>query len=576
MWFLTWTAHMKRTRDYSERQCWAIACQLCPEVFAKADLNTFRKWHPVDWEAGNAATPGRKPKLSPGTVQELQVVVLSLVQRGVPLTLDIVTALVNEQIKPLSVALGIAYMQGLGLTCQSLTSVAQKLKFTQQQILDLQRLTALKLLWLQNFHGIPAWRCYNVDETWMKLLPAPGRAWGYKPGSAEAKEAAPKSEFPKGRSLAATITLAVPVFAPDAPRKLPPLAQVITQGSTDKSTPPRPWPVRVECCATENHWSSQETFYQLLLQIQREIGEGIFWICVLDMAPIHCARPLLDKVAAELPTCKLCFLLPSTTSICQPCDMVMFRPFKAHMTKVWCEAAAREMLHDRDALGRITKPLALRADLPWLVKSAMEAIHTAERSEKGWKHLRFAASEVPLALSQANELHARDVLFSKVVPDPEEDQAAQQTAAEAKAAAEEVVTDEGPEAGDDEPEVPDIPDIAAKSEVPLDSAMQIGKFLALRLVYGSPAASTLEAIADAAKPRAKGKGKGKGSKLGFIFLIRLQADKQTLSIPQAPLRLSLPRPSSYSKHTIAWAYCILLFFCLLFFLGGGKMEKKRP
>ena len=76
VWFLTWTAHMKRTRDYSERQCWAIACKFCPEVFAKADLNTFKKWHPVEWEALNAAAPGRKAKLSPGTVQELQVVLL--------------------------------------------------------------------------------------------------------------------------------------------------------------------------------------------------------------------------------------------------------------------------------------------------------------------------------------------------------------------------------------------------------------------------------------------------------------------------------------------------------------------
>ena len=140
------------------------------------------------------------------------------------------------------------------------------------------------------------------------------------------------------------------------------------------------------------------------------------------MAPIHCARALLDKVAADLPTCKLCFLLPSTTAICQPCDMVMFRPPKSHVSKVWCEAAAKEMLHDRDALGRITKPLALRADLPWLVKSAMETIHKAERSEKGWKHLRFAASQVPLAMSQAHALHAWNCLLSNVVPDSEEDQ----------------------------------------------------------------------------------------------------------------------------------------------------------
>ena len=29
VWFLTWCAHMKDTRNYSERQCWAIACALC-------------------------------------------------------------------------------------------------------------------------------------------------------------------------------------------------------------------------------------------------------------------------------------------------------------------------------------------------------------------------------------------------------------------------------------------------------------------------------------------------------------------------------------------------------------------
>ena len=53
--------------------------------------------------------------------------------------------------------------------------------------------------------------------------------------------------------------------------------------------------------------------------------------------------------------------------------------------------------------GRITKPLALRADL-----------------QKDWRRLRFPSSEVALAISHANELHARGCLFTSVVPDPEE------------------------------------------------------------------------------------------------------------------------------------------------------------
>ena len=494
-------------------------CKLCPEIFEQVDINTFRRWHPVEGGSSSNNSAGRKQKLSPGTVQELEVVVLSLVRRGVPLNIPLVKALINEQIAPLTVGRSWTweFLRGLGLSCQSLSVVSQKMKYTHTlQIGDLQRITALKLLWLQRHHGIPAWRCYNLDETWVKLLPAPGRSWGFKAGSAEARDSAPQSDFPKGRSLAATVTLAIPVYAPDAPQQLQPVAQVITQGTTDKSTPPRPWPVRVECRATESHWASQDTVFQLLLQIQAEVGPGVAWICLWDMAPIHCARPLLDKIEAELPTCKLCFLLPGTTAFCQPCDMVMFRPFKANMSQVWCTAAAKEVLHERDALGRITKPLALRADLPWLVKGAMESVCTQQRSEKGWRHLRFSEEEVPKALSQADELHSRGCLFSAVVPDAEEDQQQQQTAAETQAANEEAEDEEETGLGDAEPEIPAAPAAATAADtsqkVPTDSAMQIGKFLALRLVYGNPERATLDAIAEAAvpKPKAKAKAKAKG------------------------------------------------------------------
>ena len=42
-----------------------------------------------------------------------------------------------------------------------------------------------------------------------------------------------------------------------------------------------------------------------------------------------------------------------------------------------------------------------------------------------------------------------------------------------------------------------------KTKVPVDSAMQIGKLLALKPVYASPEQSTLDAIAEVAKPRPK-------------------------------------------------------------------------
>ena len=58
VWFLTWCAHMKTTRNDSERQCWAIACALCPELFSPADENSFRRWHPVA-EALPPANSGR-------------------------------------------------------------------------------------------------------------------------------------------------------------------------------------------------------------------------------------------------------------------------------------------------------------------------------------------------------------------------------------------------------------------------------------------------------------------------------------------------------------------------------------
>ena len=522
------------------------------------------------------------------------MVVLTLVRRGVPLNLDLVAALVGEQIHPLKVSRSWAYrfLVGMGLSCQSLSAVAQKMTLTVQQVEDLQRLTALKLLWLQQHHGIPAYRCYNHDETWVKLLPAPGRSWGFKAGSAEARQSAPQSDFPKGRSLSATVTLAVPAWAPDAPERLQPVAQIITQGSTDRSTPPRPWPVRVECCATESHWASQDTMMQFLQQIQQQVGPGVPWICLWDTAPDHCARALVDRIAAELPTCKLCYLLPKTTAICQPCDMVMFRPFKAHMCNVWRQAAAKEVLYERDALGRITKPLALRADLPWLVKGAMEATVTPERSQKGWRHLTFSRDEVPLAMSQANKLHERGCLFSAVVPDPEEDQLQQQEIAEAEAVA---YNDAEETLGDDDPEVPEPVAAAAAAEpaaassssttpptVPTSPAQQIGKFLALRLLYGNPQQSTLDAVVAAAQPKAKAKAKGKAKSLPAASSTSRWATNRLFQSQWLPsISPCSGRPLTYQTHLVGFEVCNLegfiphvwRFFVFFFFVFLGEMPR---
>ena len=84
-WFLPWREHLAKTHFYIGAQCWRLACQWCPEVFASVDEHAHRRWKPVP--TVQQPLGGRRcKKVSLPTLQKMTVLTYSLVKAGVPFT----------------------------------------------------------------------------------------------------------------------------------------------------------------------------------------------------------------------------------------------------------------------------------------------------------------------------------------------------------------------------------------------------------------------------------------------------------------------------------------------------------
>ena len=84
-WFLWWRAHMAKTHNYTGAQCWRLACQWCPEVFASVNEHAHRRWKLVP--TVQQPFGGRRcKKVRPPTLQKMTVVAYSLLKarQGTP------------------------------------------------------------------------------------------------------------------------------------------------------------------------------------------------------------------------------------------------------------------------------------------------------------------------------------------------------------------------------------------------------------------------------------------------------------------------------------------------------------
>ena len=104
VWFLRWAHHMHVHHDASWRQSWAVAAKVCPQLFAHSDADSFRRWRPAEAEPAPPPASGRKSPLSVAERQEVEVLVHSLVSRGVSVSLTVTHAIFAKKLKPVTIS----------------------------------------------------------------------------------------------------------------------------------------------------------------------------------------------------------------------------------------------------------------------------------------------------------------------------------------------------------------------------------------------------------------------------------------------------------------------------------------
>ena len=146
MWFLRWAHRMHTHHDVSWRQGWAVAAKVCPQLFGHSDANSFRRWRPADAEPAPPPASGKKSPLSVAERQELEVLVRSLVSRGVPVSLTVMHAIFAKKLKPVSISKTWVYyfLRSIGMSSRSTKAVAGRRKFSEETKKELQHLLCLK------------------------------------------------------------------------------------------------------------------------------------------------------------------------------------------------------------------------------------------------------------------------------------------------------------------------------------------------------------------------------------------------------------------------------------------------
>ena len=383
---------------------------------------------------------------------------------------------------------------------------------------EARRHLLLKLAFLLHDQGIKATDVFNMDETSVRLLPQSSRGWAKKGRSEKAVFASTRSFVTV--NLALRFSWSVPAdhacFAEtQVATSSPILSQIVYDGITFKSLPPGPRPQWHCASHGPNHVSTQDTLLEFMHLMQAMVdssGErGRKWLCLLDCAPSHVSTEFLAASKKELPRMTLCFVAPRLTSITQPLDLAVIRPWKACIRREASKQWARSVLEGVDPAGLVRKAPQLKLNFQDLVISTCLLLsERTEIREKAWQHLQIPTTEAShrSLVKDAVELHEAGLLFAtNLATDADQDEEDEGVASEEEKeeTQKEQEHEQEPQQIEFEQVGPGIEETAVPSftEVPDQQAVRRARFLALRLVYGSPSAKVLDDLARSAKVGAK-------------------------------------------------------------------------
>ena len=503
VWFLTWSRMMMSSYKYPLTRCLALAAEWMPETFGKIHIDTPRKWHPVEppatpppAAATAAKQPGRARSLSEEQGRKLASIMHSLVEAGSAVSSSILQGIVVEQYGiHVSHRWACYFLRDIGLSYKASArcSKAVSVEEARQQ----QKLLKMKVLHSMVEHGVGWNQVYNLDETACHLLPSPLRAWTLRGRNAKGKWTADKQVV--------TCTLVC------SPEGGPILSQLIFEGSTTACLPSAPPPARMRWTFSPTHWANSETLLQVFELIEEEVcrrsgGSLVNYLVVLDVAPSHCSHHFLAAVAERHAHARLVFVSPGHTAHSQPLDISYMRSFKAAMRRMSGRAFAQQILEGTTAHGSLTRKPALKVSLVGLVSCAVQALERGEHHLPGWSHIYEESPEAFAAIhAEACKLHSVGRLYTKPNEEDAEEEGFPEESdweAEQEEDAASVSIAEACEAPVPESRAPlDMLPISWTPCVQDSRRVALGKFLAIRLAYGSASSrDILEACSLPAAP----------------------------------------------------------------------------
>ena len=269
-------------------------------------------------------------------------------------------------------------------------------------------------------YSIPIELFVNMDQTGIHVVPTGGaRIWAKK-GS--------KHVLVHGMEDKKQVTISV---SSSASGNLLPF-QVVFTGLTDKSLPPRN-PGRLQCegagwqlTCSKNHWSNMSTcqeFVETILQPYRKqviaelnLDKDSKLVWLLDSWSVHKSKEFVAWIKETHPNILLIFVPANCTSIYQPADVILQRPFKHGFRKefnIYTRAMIDKQLEVKDAKDvkldfhtSTLKPLLCS----WLFK-AWQHVNKPEMIKLGWAQCGLDQVFNSSFQSSAIEEHTKTPLF---------------------------------------------------------------------------------------------------------------------------------------------------------------------
>jgi hypothetical protein len=284
---------------------------------------------------------------------------------------------------------------------------------------------AQRCAYLVKIHNIPQSLVVNTDQTGIHLVPTGGsRTWEEK-----------NSKFVRVHGVDDKRQITVAASSAANGQVLP--FQVIFQGLISRTLPPMNEGRQVcedtgwHLTYTSNHWSNLDTckaFVEKILSPYRisqieelDLPKDQEMVWIIDCWSVHISKDFRAWMKKTSPLIHLLFVPANCTSIFQPADVILQRPFKhafrQEFNKYTMEVIKNQLENSSDVKVD-TKMSTLKPSIcQWLFIAWRHLTTKLEMVERGWKHTGLPKAFEPEFQKQAMVDNIKTPLFKSIEGD---------------------------------------------------------------------------------------------------------------------------------------------------------------